>query len=155
MATVKKVVKKATKKAQVGYSIGMHATRDAKGNVDRLDRFKNAQGEDRYYRSIGTNVDDLGKFNKSKALLNRADSVRSNTLTPREREVMASQINPMKNGGKTAKAKDGKWMQKAAASIKKRGTAGKCTPISKPGCTGKAKALAKTFKKIAAKRKSK
>ncbi len=53
------------------------------------------------------------------------------------------------------KAKDGKWMQKAAASIKKRGTAGKCTPITKPGCTGKAKALAKTFKKIAAKRKSK
>ena len=53
------------------------------------------------------------------------------------------------------KAKDGMWMQKAAASIKKRGTAGKCTPITKPGCTGKAKALAKTFKKIAAKRKGK
>ena len=43
---------------------------------------------------------------------------------------------------------DGKWMQKAAASIKKRGTAGKCTPITKPSCTGKAKVLAKTFKKI-------
>ena len=55
----------------------------------------------------------------------------------------------------TTIAKDGKWMQKAAASIKKRGTAGKCTPITKPGCTGKAKALAKTFKKIAAKRKGK
>jgi hypothetical protein len=53
------------------------------------------------------------------------------------------------------KANDGKWMQKAAASIKRRGTEGKCTPITKPGCTGKAKALAKTFKKIAAKRKSK
>ncbi len=53
------------------------------------------------------------------------------------------------------KAKDGKWMQKAAASIKKRGTEGKCTPITKKGCTGKAKTLAKTFKKIAAKRKSK
>ncbi len=52
-------------------------------------------------------------------------------------------------------AKDGKWMQKAAASIKRRGTAGKCTPITKPGCTGKAKTLAKTFKKIAAKRKGK
>ncbi len=53
------------------------------------------------------------------------------------------------------KAKDGKWMQKAAASIKRRGTEGKCTPITKPGCTGRAKALAKTFKKIAAKRKGK
>jgi hypothetical protein len=60
-----------------------------------------------------------------------------------------------KNGGKITKAKDGKWMQKAAASIKRRGTEGKCTPITKPGCTGKAKALAKTFKKIAAKRKGK
>lgn len=60
-----------------------------------------------------------------------------------------------KNGSKITKAKDGKWMQKAAASIKRRGTEGKCTPITKPGCTGKAKALAKTFKKIAAKRKAK
>ena len=48
-----------------------------------------------------------------------------------------------------------KWIQKATASIKRRGTEGKCTPISKPGCSGKAKALAKTFKKIAAKRKGK
>ncbi len=50
---------------------------------------------------------------------------------------------------------DKKWMQKAAASIKRRGTAGKCTPITKPGCTGKAKALAKTFKKIAKSNKKK
>ena len=49
---------------------------------------------------------------------------------------------------------DGKWMQKVSASIKKRGTKGKCTPITKPGCTGKARALAKTFKKIAARRKA-
>lgn len=53
------------------------------------------------------------------------------------------------------KGKDGMWMQKASASIKKRGTAGKCTPITKPGCTGKAKALAKTFKKIAKSNKKK
>lgn len=60
-----------------------------------------------------------------------------------------------KSGATIEKAKDGKWMQKASASIKRRGTAGKCTPITKPGCTGRAKALAKTFKKIAAKRKKK
>ena len=48
---------------------------------------------------------------------------------------------------------NGKWIQKATASIKARGTEGKCTPITKPGCTGRAKALAKTFKKMAAKRK--
>jgi hypothetical protein len=58
-----------------------------------------------------------------------------------------------KERGLAPKAKDGKWMQKAAASIKRRGTEGKCTPITKPGCTGKAKALAKTFKKIAKKNK--
>jgi hypothetical protein len=67
-----------------------------------------------------------------------------------------------KKGGKTvnncvkiSKAKDGKWMQKVSASIKRRGTAGKCTPITKPGCTGKAKALAKTFKKMAKAKKGK
>jgi len=60
-------------------------------------------------------------------------------------------IKKEKTGGVT-KAKDGKWIQKATASIKKRGTAGKCTPITKPGCTGKAKALAKTFKKMAKKK---
>ena len=45
-------------------------------------------------------------------------------------------------------AKDKKWMQKVSASIKRRGTKGKCTPITKPGCTGRAKALAKTFKNM-------
>ena len=52
------------------------------------------------------------------------------------------------------KGTDKRWIQKATASIKKRGTKGKCTPITKPGCTGRAKALAKTFKKMAAKRKA-
>ncbi len=45
------------------------------------------------------------------------------------------------------------WIQKVNKSIKKRGTKGKCTPITKPGCTGRAKALAKTFKKMAKERK--
>ena len=52
----------------------------------------------------------------------------------------------------TEKAKDGKWIQKATASIKKRGTEGKCTPITKKGCTGRAKTLALTFKKMAKKK---
>ncbi len=45
------------------------------------------------------------------------------------------------------------WIQDVNKSIKKRGTKGKCTPITKKGCTGRAKALAKTFKKMAKKRK--
>ena len=56
----------------------------------------------------------------------------------------------MAKGGKT----DKKWIQKATASIKRRKTEGKCTPITKKGCTGRAKALAKTFKKMAKKRKA-
>jgi hypothetical protein len=59
-------------------------------------------------------------------------------------------ITPMmKKGG--AK-KDKNWIQKATKSIKRRGTEGKCTPITKPGCTGRAKALAKTFKKMSKKK---
>ena len=54
----------------------------------------------------------------------------------------------LKKGGS-----DKNWIQKATASIKRRKTKGKCTPITKKGCTGRAKALAKTFKKMAAKRK--
>jgi hypothetical protein len=52
-------------------------------------------------------------------------------------------------------ATDKKWIQSATASIKKRGTAGKCTPITKKGCSGKAKTLALTFKKIAKSNKKK
>jgi hypothetical protein len=44
------------------------------------------------------------------------------------------------------------WIGDVTASIKKRGTEGKCTPITKKGCTGKAKTLAKTFKKMAKKK---
>ena len=55
-----------------------------------------------------------------------------------------------KKGGSVKK----NWIQDATASIKKRGTKGKCTPITKKGCTGRAKALAKTFKKMAKKRSS-
>ena len=50
--------------------------------------------------------------------------------------------------------KKGGWIQKVNRSIKARGTKGKCTTITKPGCTGRAKALAKTFKKMARERKS-
>ena len=69
---------------------------------------------------------------------------------------MKSKVRRYAEGGRVAlkKGGNGKWIQKATASIKKRGTEGKCTPITKPGCTGRAKALAKTFKKMARERKS-
>lgn len=99
---------------------------------------------------------DFAKASRDKK---RFRTYQDTTAVKANKDVMFNQ----KNGGKVVKkaksgttiAKDGKWMQKAAASIKKRGTAGKCTPITKPGCTGKAKALAKTFKKIAKSNKKK
>ena len=62
-----------------------------------------------------------------------------------------------KVGGRVALKKGGSdknWIQDVNKSIKKRKTKGKCTPITKKGCTGRAKALAMTFKKMAKKRKS-
>jgi hypothetical protein len=62
----------------------------------------------------------------------------------------------MRSGGRIGfkKGTDKNWIQDVSKSIKKRGTKGKCTPITKKGCTGRAKALAMTFKKMAKKRSS-
>jgi hypothetical protein len=89
--------------------------------------------------------------------LGRVEGERSNPNRRAEISRVHSELNRgYKDGGRIGfkKGTDKKWMQKVSASIKKRGTKGKCTPITKPGCTGRAKALAKTFKKIAAKRKA-
>ena len=62
-----------------------------------------------------------------------------------------------KAGGRIGfkKGTDKNWIQDVNKSIKKRGTKGKCTPITKKGCTGRAKALAMTFKKMGKARKGK
>ena len=89
--------------------------------------------------------------------LGRVEGERSNPNRRAEISRVHGELNRgYKDGGRIGfkKGTDKKWMQKVSASIKKRGTKGKCTPITKPGCTGRAKALAKTFKKIAAKRKA-
>ena len=89
--------------------------------------------------------------------LGRVEGERSNPNRRAEISRVHSELNKgYKDGGRIGfkKGTDKKWIQKATASIKKRGTKGKCTPITKKGCTGRAKALAKTFKKMAAKRKA-
>ena len=86
----------------------------------------------------------------------RIDAEKMNTNRRAEKSRVIGELNRGYNkGGRVGlkKGGDDKWIQKVDASIKRRGTKGKCTPITKPGCTGKAKALAKTFKKMAAKRK--
>ena len=118
-------------------------------------------------RKEATNADMLSielimsdnNFNRSKAA-DKLASERRKSADSLDNVAKKNKSNPkykpaLKSGGKVFKAKDGKWMQKTSASIKRRGTEGKCTPITNPGCTGKAKALAKTFKKIAKKNKKK
>ena len=89
--------------------------------------------------------------------LGRVEAEKSNPNRRAEIARVHGELNRgYKKGGRVGlkKGGNGKWIQKATASIKRRGTEGKCTPITKPGCTGRAKALAKTFKKMAKKRKA-
>ena len=88
--------------------------------------------------------------------LGRVEGERSNPNRRAEISRVHGELNRgYKDGGRIGlkKGGNGKWIQKVNASIKRRGTKGKCTPITKPGCTGRAKALALTFKKMARKRK--
>ncbi len=140
-------IAKKSKKAQYGE----YLTQDRATGKYTLTTKANTPGGPRYYQSTSPNESTNRTINNFRARNNSADSVRAKDLDP----AIIKRLAEQKNGGKTAKAKDGKWIQKATASIKRRGTEGKCTPITKPGCTGRAKALAKTFKKIAAKRKGK
>ena len=87
----------------------------------------------------------------------RIDAERMNPNRRAEKRRVIGELNRGYNKGGRVGLKKGsnkKWIQKVNKSIKKRGTKGKCTPITKPGCTGRAKALAKTFKKMAKKRKA-
>ena len=86
--------------------------------------------------------------------LGRVEGERSNPNRRAEISRVHSELNRGYATGGRVGAKDGRWIQKVNKSIKARGTKGKCTPITKPGCTGRAKALAKTFKKMARERKS-
>ena len=104
----------------------------------------------------------VGKFGGGRTRLleelGRVEAEPSNRNRRAEIRRVHSELNKgYATGGRVGLKKGGKsdknWIQKVNKSIKKRGTKGKCTPITKKGCTGRAKALAKTFKKMAAKRK--
>lgn len=58
-------------------------------------------------------------------------------------------LGTYENGGQIPMAKDGKWIQKAINPKHK----GYCTPMTKSTCTPRRKALAKTLKKMAKRRK--
>ena len=144
MATAKKPIKKAQTGAK---------TKDSTNYFNKE--------RDRYFRQASIDA-EFGLRNAAEESMKKAakaskDSFRQNFKGDPgfDKNGYPVKKKKAKSGTTIAKAKDGMWMQKAAASIKKRGTAGKCTPITKPGCTGKAKALAKTFKKIAKSNKKK
>jgi hypothetical protein len=138
------------KKAQKGKTI--------KPTADSTLYFKNQEKSFRQLAKSEKGDNEVSKFNK-RFFENEAGKSVSSQLRQYHKgkpgyDKDGFPIKKNKSGGVT-KAKDGKWIQKTTASIKRRGTEGKCTPITKPGCTGKAKALAKTFKKIAKSRKNK
>lgn len=97
---------------------------------------------------LGDTLNIKRTIGDSVALKQKADSVGISTL--KAKEALAKRIAAKK------KAKDGKWIQKATASIKKRGTKGVCTgskfggPTCKPG--SKRYNLAKTFKAMSKKK---
>ena len=138
--TIKKYQSGSSQKDAPKKKVG--AFRDNKtGMYEYTNEYDTPRGK-RYYSATSPDYSIATQIADFKARKQSADSIPS------------SSIMKNKKGG-TTKAKDGKWIQKATASIKKRGTEGKCTPITKPGCTGKAKTLAKTFKKMAKARKGK
>jgi hypothetical protein len=65
-------------------------------------------------------------------------------ITSKKAMLVEAPILLMKKGGST----DKKWIQKAVNPKHK----GYCTPMSKPTCTPKRKALARTFKAMAKKK---
>jgi hypothetical protein len=80
-----------------------------------------------------------------------------NSTAMTKKEIMASREDryPMATGGRV-RAKDGNWIQKVDASIKRRGTKGVCTgkKFGSKSCPPGSKRynLAKTFRKMAKKR---
>ena len=116
-----------------------HATGGSVGSIDRPKYLGMAKG---------------GKVTSKKKKKWGDDFWKRETDQPRPRPKPFDKKDEVKfkKGGKAGG--DDRWIQKATASIKRRKTAGKCTPITKKGCTGRAKALAKTFKKMAKKRKA-
>jgi hypothetical protein len=153
MATIKKNIKKAQdgKKVVKGSRPGMGVFRTEKERTT-------SGGLLKPYKYKRESIDTTG-YSKGKPSFQLKTEEGEGDKTGAKATSNKSKTIPRKEVPSTlkslSKAKDGKWIQKATASIKRRGTEGKCTPITKPGCTGRAKALAKTFKKIAAKRKGK
>lgn len=124
-------------------AVAMRADNDARKKYYTPDNIRKEGiklSDKQIQKNIKADKDKL--YDKYMKEANLAPAKKSTAKKPTAKKTV---VKKMATGGST----DKNWIQKATASIKRRGTEGKCTPITKPGCTGKAKALAKTFKKIA------
>jgi hypothetical protein len=126
MAIKKTTVKKVLPKAQAGAQTGI-----GKGPGNRHLKIAGAAA------AIGTGVGLA--VNKLKA--RKAAKLDQKVKADIEAEKTGS-VAKQKKGGSTG---DKKWIQKAINPAHK----GYCTPMTKPTCTPKRKALAKTLKKMA------
>ena len=131
---------------RVGAEDGKYITKKSKYITKKTKTPNNPKLKGGYDSTKQQDPKTWGKLKEPKAWITKKDKSTQGKDVP----TMASKGGRigLKKGG------DDKWIQKVDASIKRRGTKGKCTPITKPGCTGRAKALAKTFKKMAKKRKA-
>ena len=113
-------------------------------NVPVADTFKNGG-----CMQCGGRMESGGKIPKE-VLLPRLES----HMSPKQAH---DYLNTYGMGGYLDEAGDGKWIQKATASIKRRGTEGVCTgsKFGGPGCPPGSKRynLAKTFRKMAKSKK--
>jgi hypothetical protein len=107
-----------------------------------------------HYANGYTNGGDRIGFRKGGSVRDTTRNPHKDSPSTKPRKGFGHREKPKASDLWRKAAKKGGWIQDATASIKRRGTKGKCTPITKKGCTGRAKALAKTFKKMAKKRKS-
>ena len=94
-------------------------------------------------------VDPKGAWTKVQEMNLPPRNVKTKVSLTKDKQQGATSMTAKK--GKTVKAKDGKWIQKAINPKHK----GYCTPMTKATCTPKRKALAKTLKKMAKARKGK
>jgi hypothetical protein len=96
--------------------------------------------------ALGTKVAKDIKENRAakKAAKKTAELPKQKKGGEKKMSLVSAPVIMMKKGGST----DKKWIQKAINPAHK----GYCTPMSKPTCTPKRKALAMTLKKMAKKR---
>ena len=145
-----------------GYAKGGAVRKLGKSLRDKRTLGRSLRGKEKTFKTHGKDVPTMAAeggrigFKKGSKAKNGLSPAQSHYLQhgygphKRDKKAFGGRVD-LKEGGKS----DKNWIQKVNKSIKKRGTKGKCTTITKKGCTGRAKALAKTFKKMAAKRKAK